>query len=117
MEAYTGQRSPRAAAAAQSSDREYIENRPNEIASILGTELEHLSLTKKRVQIQHSCSRRAITTKRAFAPYWTVLRDRSHLDALFQWIEVLYPMVEHVQWMVLVKSAAIRLARGPQAAK
>jgi hypothetical protein len=66
VEAYTGQRSPRAAAAAQSSDREYIENRPNEIASILGTELEHLSLTKKRISEVYLSSRRAMTTKSAF---------------------------------------------------
>jgi hypothetical protein len=45
--ACAGQSSPRAAAAALPSDREYIENRPNELASILGTVPEHLSLEKK----------------------------------------------------------------------
>jgi hypothetical protein len=47
VEACAGQSSPRAAAAALPSDREYIENRPNELASILGTVPEHLSLEKK----------------------------------------------------------------------
>ena len=47
--ACAGQSSPRAAAAALPSDREYIENRPNEIASTLGTVLEHLPGTKKRL--------------------------------------------------------------------
>jgi hypothetical protein len=83
--ACAGQSSPRAAAAALPSDREYIGNRTNEIASTLGAVPEHLPLEKKTHP--RSCLHSPMCSepqKVHFAPEWTVLSgDRSCWGAFF----------------------------------
>jgi hypothetical protein len=115
--ACAGQSSPRAAAAALPSDREYIENRPNEIASILGTVPEHLSLEKKALPGRVFIPRCAQDLKKCILrqnwPCSVIVRAGR---AFFLRFEPLYHTSEHMRCMVWVGSAVVTPAQGPQAA-